>query len=87
MCKTFCVLLRKQFAHTDKRNIKVCIANVLIAKKFRKLDQNGMTKSKKYTYMFNIMKYWKGAKTTSIKIIQYKYLLFVCKMLFGIKLL
>lgn len=57
MCKTFCVLLRKQFAHTDKRNIKVSSANVLIAKKFRKLDQNGMTKSKKYTYMFNIMKY------------------------------
>lgn len=57
MCKTFCVLLRNQFAHTDKRNIKVNIANVLIAKKFRKLDQNGMTKSKKYTYMFNIMKY------------------------------
>lgn len=57
MCKTFCVLLRNQFAHTDKRNIKVSSANVLIAKKFRKLDQNGMTKSKKYTYMFNIMKY------------------------------
>lgn len=73
-CKTCFVWLRKQSAYTGKRNIKVSITNVVIAKKFWKLGQNVKVKITRCTYVFNMIKYWKEANTISIKIIQYKKL-------------